>query len=126
MALPLEPGAEIAGFRLERVIGRGSQGVVYEATQLSLDRRVALKLIPPDPDLAEQFRRLQWPEHPHAVSMYAAGVCEHGQFVAMQLVRGRPRSQRGELEPAETLNMLRDVADGARRGASLRGSCMDR
>lgn len=110
LALPLEPGAEIAGFRLERVIGRGSQGVVYEATQLSLDRSVAVKVIPPDPDLAERSRRLQWPDHPHAVSMYAAGVCEHGQYVAMRLVRGTTLAAL-QLEPAETLNMLRGVAD---------------
>jgi len=109
----LEPGAEIAGFRIERVIGRGSRGVVYEATQLSLDRRVAVKVIPLDPDLAERFRRLQWPDHPHAVSMYAAGVYEHGQFVAMQLVRGTTLAtlhDAGRLEPPDMIDALGKIA----------------
>ena len=35
----------MAGFRLERELGRGRRGVVYEALQLGLDRRVALKLL---------------------------------------------------------------------------------
>ena len=38
----LPPGALIAGFRLEGVIGRGSRATVYEATQLSLDRRATI------------------------------------------------------------------------------------
>jgi hypothetical protein len=63
--------------------------MVFEATQLSLDRRVALKLFPKGPGIAERMRHLRWPEHPHAVSLYAAGPCEHGYFVAMQLVRGQ-------------------------------------
>ncbi len=84
----LEPGTVLSDFRVDRVIGRGARGIVYEATQVSLDRRVALKLIAADPELAERIRRLEWPEHRHVASMYAAGVCEQGQFVAMQLVPG--------------------------------------
>src|SRR5690242_16568637 len=78
-----ELGAELSGFRLERLIGHGRESVVFEATQLNLERRVAFKLIPERPDGA----RLRWPEHPHVVSLYAAGPCEYGYFVAMQLIR---------------------------------------
>jgi hypothetical protein len=74
---------ELAGFRLERELGRGAGSVVYEATQLSLHRRVAVKVIEGDGAPA-----LRWPEHPHVVSLYAAGPCEDGWFVAMQLIRG--------------------------------------
>jgi Protein tyrosine and serine/threonine kinase len=84
----LAPGTVVAGFRVEHVLGRGSRGVVYEATQLGLDRRVALKLLPPDPELEARFRSLEWPEHPNVVRLYAAGSWEQGLYLATQLVRG--------------------------------------
>jgi hypothetical protein len=72
---------------LERVLGRGSDAVVYEATQLSLDRRVALKVMR-DRALAERVRRLSWPDHPGAVSLFGVGDSEHGPWLAMRLVSG--------------------------------------
>jgi Protein kinase domain len=83
----LPPGTLIAGFRLGRVIGRGSRATVYEATQLSLDRRVAFKLVH-DRGLADRVRTLSWPEHPGAVSLFGAGDSEHGPWLAMRLVPG--------------------------------------
>lgn len=84
----LEPGAEVAGFRVEGVLGRGSRSVVYEATQHGLERRIALKLLAADPVLAARFQQLQWPEHPNVVRLFGAGAWEQGQFFAMQLVAG--------------------------------------
>jgi hypothetical protein len=110
------------------VIGRGSRGVVYEATQLGLDRRVAFKLFAPDPRLAERFRHLEWPEHRHAATMYAAGVCEQGEFVAMQLVRGPTLAELwevGRLEPGRAAGLLDDVAialDAAHAAGITHGS----
>jgi hypothetical protein len=83
----LPPGTQIAGFRVERVIGQGSRATVYEATQLSLNRRVALKVMH-DPDAAERVRRLSWPEHGGAVSLYGVGDSEYGPWLAMRLVSG--------------------------------------
>jgi hypothetical protein len=106
-------GTELAGYRLELLIGHGSSGTVFEATQLNLDRRVALKLLPSDPRLADRLRRLPWPEHPGVVDLYATGTCEHGEYVATQLVPGSTLAalaQREELGPDGVLDALRQVA----------------
>lgn len=90
-------GSIIGGFRIERELGRGSLGVVYEATQLSLGRTVALRLIEWD-ELSEpgaverlraQQRRAAAFNHPHAVATFEAGEWDRGPFVATRLVRGR-------------------------------------
>ena len=52
----LAPGAVLADFKVEDVVGRGGMGVVYQAVQLSLDRPVALKLIAPHLTGDEGFR----------------------------------------------------------------------
>jgi serine/threonine protein kinase len=72
-------------------------GAVHEATQLSLGRRVALKLIAPEHGAEPAFRarfereaRIQAGlDHPRIVTVHEAGDSEHGLFIAMRLVRGR-------------------------------------
>ena len=85
--MTLPAGTLIAGFRIDRTIGRGSRATVYEATQLSLNRRVALKVMD-DRALADRVRRLSWPEHPGSVSLFATGDSVHGPWLAMRLVPG--------------------------------------
>jgi len=77
-------GSEVAGFRIDALIGRHDRVAVYAATQLDLERPVALKLVPVDLLPAAGVRRLPWPDHPNAVALYAAGTSEHGGFLAMQ------------------------------------------
>ena len=82
----LEKGTTIAGYRIEGVLGQGGMGVVYEATQLSLNRTVALKLLAgqlgDDPAFRERFRReglLQAQiDHPNIVTVYEAGDTDAG------------------------------------------------
>lgn len=102
----LSAGTVVAGFRLGRVLGRGPQATVYEATQLSLGRRVAFKLLHDDA-LTDRVRRLAWPEHPGAVSLYGSGTSEHGPWLAMQLIDGQTL--------AETWAPLDDVAGALAR-----------
>ena len=108
-------------------LGRGSRAVVYEAIQVNLGRRVALKLLPNDEDLTG-VRSLAWPEHPRVVSLYATGPWEQGRYVAMQLVRGpslAELSETGELDPARWLELLADIAsaiDAAHRAGIAHGA----
>ena len=95
---PESPPAEPLGdFRIVREIGRGGMGVVYEAVQLSLGRRVALKVLPFAATLdARQLQRFKNEaqaaaqlHHTNIVPVYAVG-CERGMhFYAMQLIEGR-------------------------------------
>jgi hypothetical protein len=97
-------------------------GTVYEATQLSLDRVVALKLLAAhlSDDLAfrERFRReghIQARlEHPHIVTVYEAGETELGLFIAMRIVRGRTLKDMilaRELDTGRSLRILGPLAE---------------
>jgi eukaryotic-like serine/threonine-protein kinase len=108
--MTVETGTTLAGYRIERRLGSGGMGTVYEATQLSLDRVVALKVLSStlssDPGFRERFRReamLQAAlEHPNIVPVYEAGESEAGLFMAMKLVDGtdlKRLAEGGELEP---------------------------
>jgi serine/threonine-protein kinase len=118
----LATGTLIAGYRVEGVLGRGSWGVVYQATQLSLNRAVAVKVLSPeacqDDEFIERFRReslLQGSlDHPHIVPVHEAGVSEHGPFIAMRMVPGPDLKDLilvGTLDPERTLRILFPVAD---------------
>jgi hypothetical protein len=127
-AWELPPGTEIAGFRIEHTLGRGRAAVVYEATQVDLDRRVALKMFDPDSALGPRLRTLRWPEHVHVVRMYAAGSSEHGDFLALQLVRGSTLAERldaGRLTRRVARAVLEDAGaalDEAHRAGYVHGA----
>jgi serine/threonine protein kinase/WD40 repeat protein len=89
-------GIPLGDFRLLREIGRGGMGVVYEAEQISLGRRVALKVLPFASTLdAKQLQRFKNEaqaaahlHHQNIVPVYATG-CERGvHFYAMQFIEG--------------------------------------
>lgn len=98
---PLKPENRTLGdFHLVREIGRGGMGVVYEAQQLSLGRRVALKVLPFAAVLdARQLQRFKMEalaaaqlHHTNIVPVYSVG-CERGvHYYAMQYVDGQPLS----------------------------------
>jgi len=120
--LIVDRGTMIAGYRVDDVIGHGGMGVVYEATQMSLKRTVALKLLAPhlsdDPHFRERFRRegeiQAGLDHPHIVTVHEAGESDHGLFLAMRLVRG-PRLKdlilARELNAERTVRILAPIAD---------------
>ena len=78
MSESLAPGATFAGCRLEGVAGRGGMGVVFRATQIALQRPVALKAIAPelaaDAEYRERFQRESHLaaaiDHPNVIPVY--------------------------------------------------------
>jgi hypothetical protein len=116
-------GTVIGGFRVERRLGGGSLGTVYEATQLTLGRPVALRLIPRGAlmgrDAAGRFEREQRlaaaVHHPGLVPTYEAGEWDGGPFTACRLVRGRTLAEvlAGRPPPHEELEAMLDRVGGA-------------
>src|SRR5262249_36671050 len=97
VATEIQPEAPLGDFRIVREIGRGGMGIVYEAVQVSLGRRVALKVLPLAAALdARQLQRFKNEaqaaaclHHPHVVPVYGVG-CERGvHYYAMQFIDGR-------------------------------------
>ena len=118
----LENGTKVAGYEIEGILGHGGMGVVYEARQLALGRKVALKILAGtlgmDPSFKERFRnegRIQAAiDHPHIVTVFEAGEWEDSLFIAMRLVRGPNLKEMiiaRELEGARTLRILRPIAE---------------
>lgn len=83
-------------FRVIREVGRGGMGIVYEAEQVELKRRVALKILPLAAAMdSRALQRFQleaqvagWLQHPRIVPVHAVGVVDELPFYAMQLVEG--------------------------------------
>jgi serine/threonine protein kinase/tetratricopeptide (TPR) repeat protein len=93
----LAPGTHLGDFRIAGEVGRGGMGIVYEAEQVSLGRRVALKVLPFATALdAKQLQRFRKESqaaaqlhHTHIVPVYAVG-CDRGiHYYAMQFIDGK-------------------------------------
>src|SRR3954468_24635114 len=118
----LSVGAEFAGCRIEGVAGRGGMGVVYRATQLALDRLVALKVIAPDLARDEAFRaRFQREsrlaasiEHPNVLPVYEAGERDGVLFLAMRFVEGSDLksllNRESRIEPVRAARFVAQIA----------------
>ena len=95
-------GTEIAGFRVESLLGHGGMSTVYLAEDLRLKRRVALKVMATglagDDAFREQFLReselAASIDHPHIVPIYEAGESGGVLFIAMRYVQGSDLKER--------------------------------
>jgi serine/threonine protein kinase len=116
-------GTQLAGYRIDGVLGRGGMGVVFRATELALDRPVALKLIAPelagDASFRERFLResrlAASIDHPGILPVYAAGEAAGELYLANRFVEGRDLGalleQEGPLAPERALELTGQVAD---------------
>jgi DNA-binding NarL/FixJ family response regulator len=115
-------GSSLAGHRIDAVLGRGGMGIVFRATDLMLDRTVAMKLIVPEVAGSEMFRarferecRLAAAlDHPHVVEIFHAGEAEGLLYLTMRYVDGTDLSRllhdQGALEPARAVALLAQIA----------------
>ncbi|MET0601197.1 MAG: protein kinase [Baekduia sp.] len=115
-------GSELGDYRIVGVLGKGGMGAVYEADDLALNRRVALKLLLPefaeDRDARARFQgeidHAVAIEHPHVVPIYAAGYVPPHFYIAMRLVAGpdlnRVLRGGGALDEARALRIVGQVA----------------
>ena len=132
MTTDLSIGAELAGYRIEAVIGRGGMGVVYRAEDLRLGRKVALKVLAPELVENEAFRarfdresRLAAAiDHPNIIPLYEAREVDGLLFITMRYVEGTDLraviAKHGRLEPLRAVTMVGQVA-GALDAAHQRG-----
>ncbi|MEX2448780.1 MAG: serine/threonine-protein kinase [Solirubrobacterales bacterium] len=122
--IELAEGDRFAGYRIERILGRGGMGVLYLAIEPGLERRVALKLIAPEAAAEEVFARrfaeesriAASIEHPNVVPIYAAGEQDGVPFIAMRYVAGsdlgKHLGREGRLEPAAAAALIAQVGSG--------------
>jgi serine/threonine protein kinase/DNA-binding beta-propeller fold protein YncE len=116
-------GSVFAGYRIEALAGEGGMGRVYRATQMVLNRPVALKLIVPelagDSDFRARFERESHLsasiDHPNVIPVYEAGEADGRLFIAMRWVEGTDlRSliiSEGSLDPARAVAIVSQVGE---------------
>jgi len=122
--VPLAPGARVGRFELLREVGRGGFGLVFEARDTELGRRVAFKamkqsrlsgsaLEKPLREEAEAAARLN---HPNVVTLHDYGLHQGTPYLILELLEGETLHRRlakgGPLAPEEALRIARQVARG--------------
>ena len=123
---PLADLGTLGDFRLLREIGRGGMGVVYEAQQISLDRCVALKVLPFTAALDDRHLQRFKNEahaaallnHAHIVPIYSVGCDQGVHYYAMQIVQGRSL--------AAVIDGLRRPADSGKTATLTQGFSADK
>ena len=108
-------------YKLNRLLGQGGMGEVYEARDTSKDRTVALKILRQELSNDENFRnRFQREsraaamlEEPHVIPIYDWGETDGSLFIDMRLVRGQDLHEllkQGPLEPAQAVSIIHQIA----------------
>ncbi len=125
LVVEVQPGQTVAGkYRIIRKLGRGGMGVVYEAEDLRLKRKVALKFLPPgltaDAEARERFiheaRAASSLDHPNICTIHEVDEAEDGGlYIVMACYQGeslKDKLGRGALEPGEAVRVASEIAEG--------------
>jgi serine/threonine protein kinase len=119
-----DPEMKFAKYELIRRLGSGGMGIVYEARDTELDRKVALKTMfsrpLPDPEASRmdedrflrEGRLSAKLKHPNIVAVYETGVWLGKRYLAMELIDGKPMNEwrKGFVSLRQEISVLRDVA----------------
>ncbi|MCI0652158.1 MAG: protein kinase, partial [Planctomycetes bacterium] len=128
----LQRGERLAEFRIERVIGQGGMGTVYEALDTSLQRTVALKVLAEeqagDRDIVERFQREAQAAaalaHPNITQIYSIGAEGDRHFFAMELVIGQTLAElvqeQGRIAEEDAIDYLIQISRGLRAANNKR------
>ena len=119
----LAPGQRVGLYRIERLLGRGGMGEVYEAEHLEHGRRIALKVLSPGlSDAIDRARFLREGQlaaavnHPHVVYIYGSEDIAGMPAIAMELLPGGTLKERvekeGPLAPIEAVDAMLQVVSG--------------
>ena len=121
--MSVQKGAQVGPYRVDDRIGVGGMGEVYAATDTRLQRRVAIKILPPslakDPQRRARLQReaelISSLHHPHVCRLYDVGETEDGgQYLVLELLEGdtlQARLRKGPLPPAQVLRIASQMAD---------------
>jgi len=113
----LEEAAQLfRGYEVLKLLGRGGMGAVYQARQIELDRLVAIKLLPlevsVDQDFADRFRRearaMAKLDHPNIISVYDFGTTSEGANLA-EIIHQSARGEASGLDSDQALSVTEQV-----------------
>jgi len=121
---PIGPGSKLGPYLVRELIGEGGMGLVYRATDTSLDRMVALKILPPyltrNTELLQRIRTEAQAQarlhHPNIVTLYSVLEVSAGFILVMEYIQGETLRERihrgGPLSPADAAQIFAQAIDG--------------